>query len=373
MPRAQTRQRVLSSDSEGGDAVTYRVIQWATGHVGIHALRAIARHPELELVGLVVSSEAKAGRDVGELCGIARTGIVATTDADAVLARGADVVSYMGATDFRLTAALDDMCRILSSGKNLVTTSFVPLVYPPAAPESITRRLEEACRVGGSTLYCSGIDPGFSPDALPILLSSLSERIDTIRAQEIFNYASYDQPETLFQVMGFGKSPGTPVPLLVPGALSLAWGPSVRMIARGLGVEIDEVRQRHEIVVAEEAFELPYGKIEAGTQAALRFEIAGVVGGEPRIFVEHVTRLRDDLAPDWPRGNGPGTYRILVEGMPSMKLDLDIGFRSADHNLDGCAASAMRVINAIPAVCAAPPGLVSWLDLPVHGGFRALR
>jgi 2,4-diaminopentanoate dehydrogenase len=353
--------------------VSYRVIQWATGHVGIHALRAIVNHPELELVGLFTSSAEKRGRDAGALVGLPPTGVLATDDAEALLALDADCVSYMGATDFRLGAALDDMGRILASGKDLVTTSFVPLVFPPGAPDAIVRRLEDACRAGGTTLYCSGIDPGFSPDALPILLSSLSERIDSIRAQEIFNYATYDQPETLFQVMGFGKPPGTPVPLLIPGALALAWGPSVRMIARALRVELDEVRQRHEVAVAEEAIELPYGRIEPGTQAGLRFEVTGIVGGEPRIAVEHVTRLRDDVAPDWPTGNGPGTYRILIEGMPSMKCDLDIGFRSLDHNLDGCVASAMRVVNAIPHVCRAEPGLASWLDLPTIAGAHALR
>jgi 4-hydroxy-tetrahydrodipicolinate reductase len=353
--------------------VTYRVIQWATGHVGIHALRAIVNHPELELVGVCTSSAAKRGRDAGTLVGLPPTGVVGRDDATATLALEADCVSYMGATDFRLNDAIEDMCRILASGKDLVTTSFVPLVFPPGAPDPIVRRLEEACRAGGTTLYCSGIDPGFSPDALPIVLSSLSERIDSIRAQEIFNYATYDQAETLFQVMGFGKPPGTPVPLLIPGALALAWGPSVRMIARALRVELDEVRQRHEIAVAEEPIELPYGTIAPGTQAGLRFEVMGMVRGEPRIVVEHVTRLRDDVAPDWPVGNGPGTYRILIEGLPSMKCDLDIGFRSLDHNVDGCVASAMRAVNAIPHVCRAAPGLASWLDLPLVAGAHALR
>jgi len=353
--------------------MAYRVIQWATGHVGIHALRAIVNHPELELVGVCTSSASKAGRDAGALVGLPPTGVVATDDPDAVLALAADCVSYMGATDLRLGDAISDMCRILASGKNLVTTSFVPLVFPPGAPDPIVRRLEEACRAGGTTLYCSGIDPGFSPDALPILLSSLSERIDAIRAQEIFDYATYDQPETLFQVMGFGKPPGTPVPLLVPGALCAGWGPSVRMIARALKVELDEVRQRHEIAVLDEPIELPYGKIEPGTQAGLRFEVMGIVRGEPRIVVEHVTRLRADVAPEWPQGNGPGTYRVLVEGMPSLKCDLDVGFRSLDHNVDGCVASAMRVVHAIPHVCRAEPGLKSWLDLPLVAGAHALR
>ncbi|MDH3211202.1 MAG: hypothetical protein OEM05_01845 [Myxococcales bacterium] len=353
--------------------MTYRVIQWATGNVGVHALRGIAQHPELELVGLCVHSEKKAGRDAGELCGIGETGVVATHDTDAVLALDADCVSYMGATDFRLNDAIEDMCRILASGKNLVTTSFVPLVYPPAVIPQIRERLESACRDGGTTLFCSGIDPGFSPDALPIALSSLSERIESIRAQEIFNYATYDQAETLFEVMGFGKPPGHPAPLLLPGALTMGWGPSVRMVADALGVTLDEVRQLHEVVVADAPFEIPAGKIDAGTVAGLRFEVQGIVAGEPRIVIEHVTRLRDDIAPHWPRGNGPGTYRVVIEGMPSMRCDLDIGFRSDDHNVDGCVASAMRVVNAIPQVCRAEPGLKSWLDLPGIAGRGALR
>lgn len=351
----------------------YKVIQWATGHVGIHALRGIARHPDLELVGLWVSGDAKAGRDAGDLCGIGTTGVVATRDADALLAMHADCVSYMGSTDYRPAEALEDMCRILASGKNLVTTSFVPLIYPWQAMPEFAQQIEAACQQGRSSFFCSGIDPGFSPDALPIVLSSLSERIDSVRAQEIFNYASYDQPTTLFEVMGFGKPPDTIVPLLFPGALTLAWGPSVRMVADALGVELEEIRQHYEQVVAPETFDISCGRIEQGTVAALRFEVSGIVGGRPAIIVEHVTRLRDDLAPHWPQGVGPGTYRVTIEGMPSMRCDLQIGFRSADHNIDGCVASAMRVVNAIPTVCEASPGLKTWLDLPIYAGRKALR
>lgn len=353
--------------------MAYKVIQWATGHVGVHALRGIAQHPDMQLVGLWVSSEAKAGRDAGDLCGIGKTGIVATRDAEALLAMEADCVSYMGATDYRLSDAIADMCRILASGKNLVTSSFVPFIYPWQTIPEFARQIEEACQQGRTSFFCSGIDPGFSPDALPILLSTLSERIDSVRAQEIFNYATYDQPTTLFDVMGFGKPPGTKVPLLFPGALTIAWGPSVRMVAAALGVELDEIRQHHEQVVAEETFDIPCGRIEAGTVAGLRFEVSGMVGDRAVITVEHVTRLRDDIAPDWPQGVGPGNYRVTIEGMPSMRCDLQIGFKSDDHNIDGCVATAMRLVNAIPAVCAAPPGLKTWLDLPFFAGRKALR
>ena len=351
----------------------YRVIQWATGHVGIHALRAIVNHPELELVGLWVSSADKAGKDAGELCGAGPIGVTAMRDVEAVIALDADCVSYMASTDFRPLEAIDDMCRILAAGKNLITTSFVPLIYPWYALPEIAERLEAACRQGRTSFFCSGIDPGFSPDALPIVLSSLSERIDSIRSQEIFNYATYDQPQTLFEVMGFGKPPGTPVPLLLPGALTLAWGPSVRMVADALHVTLDEIRQSHEVVVANERFQIPCGTIEPGTVAALRFEVVGIVRGEPRIVVEHVTRLRDDLAPHWPKGNGPGTYRVTIEGMPAVRCTLEIGYNSPDHNIDGCVASAMRVVNAIPLVCAASPGVKTWLDFPGITGAHALR
>ncbi len=351
----------------------YRVIQWATGHVGKHALRAIAQHPELELVGLWVSAANKAGKDAGELCGIDPVGIKATCDAAEILALEADCVSYAAATDYRPTEAIDDMCRILASGKNVVTSSFVPLIYPWHAVPAFAEQLEAACQEGETSFYCSGIDPGFSPDTLPIVLSSLSERIESVRAQEIFNYASYDQPETLFEVMGFGKPPGTPVPLLIPGALTLAWGPSVRMVADALAVELDEIRQWHEVAVAETAFDIPCGRIEKGTVAGIHFEVSGIVHGKPAITVEHVTRLRDDIAPHWPQGVGPGTYRVTIEGMPSMRCDLQIGFKSADHNIDGCVATAMRLVNAIPAVCQASAGVKTWLDMPVIAGRHALR
>src|SRR5215831_3361183 len=131
----------------------YRVIQWSTGNVGKLALRGIINHPELELVGLWVHGADKVGRDAGELCGIAPVGVKATNDTDALLALDADCVSYTATGDLRPAEAVDDMCRILASGKNVVATSVVPLVYPPAADPSIVARLEAACRAGGTSCF----------------------------------------------------------------------------------------------------------------------------------------------------------------------------------------------------------------------------
>ena len=175
--------------------MAYKVMQWATGHVGVHALRGIAQHPDMELVGLWVSSDAKAGRDAGELCGLGRTGVTATRDADALIATPADCVSYMAATDYRPGDAIEDMCRILASGKNVVSSSVVGLVHPRALPERITAQLEEACRAGRSSFFTSGIDPGFANDVLPLVLSGLCERWEEIRVQEIINAVTLSHRE----------------------------------------------------------------------------------------------------------------------------------------------------------------------------------
>src|SRR5437868_12372817 len=156
----------------------YKVIQWATGNVGQLALRGIIEHPDLELVGLLVHSPDKAGKDAGELAGVGPVGVTATNDVEEILGLDADVVSYMATGDLRPWEAVDDMARILESGKNVVSTSVVPLIYPPAADQKSVERLEEACRKGNTSCFTSGIDPGFANDLIPLVLSGVMERSD---------------------------------------------------------------------------------------------------------------------------------------------------------------------------------------------------
>jgi 4-hydroxy-tetrahydrodipicolinate reductase len=192
--------------------------------------------------------------------------------------------------------------------------------------------------------------------------------------QEILNYDTYDQPTVLFETMGFGKPMDHTPLLLSPGALSFAWGPIVAEIAAGLDVELDEIRDIHERWAAPRRYETAAGPIEQGTMAALRFEVQGIVDGEARIIVEHVTRMHDDAAPDWPRGNNPqGGYRIIIEGEPTMAVDFEITAANGDHNDGGLIVTAQRLLNAIPAVVAAPPGLLSALDLGLVTGRHLLR
>jgi 4-hydroxy-tetrahydrodipicolinate reductase len=352
--------------------VPTRVIQWSTGNVGYHALRSIIRHPELELAGVWVHSPDKVGRDAGDLAGLGPTGVVATDDVDALLALDAECVCYTATADLRPEEALQDLCRILEAGMNVVSTSIVPLVHPrggDAAVQAMVDRLEAACQAGGTSCFTSGIDPGFANDLLPITLLGVCERVDEVRIQEILNYATYEQPEVLFHTMGFGQPLDRTPLLLIPGVLGFAWGGVIRMIAEAVGAEVEETREVFERATLDRDIVLPFGTVEAGTQAGLRFEVQGIVDGEPKIIAEHVTRLDDAVAPEWPsQGGGQGLYRILVKGSPSLDCRLEIESEDGDHNTGGLVVTAMRVLNAVPAVCAAPPGVLSALDLPILGG-----
>lgn len=346
--------------------MSYRVIQWATGNVGRYALRQILDHPELELAGVLVTSPAKEGLDAGELCGRPPAGVRATRDADSLLAAGADCVVYTATADRRPFEAVADIARILASGKNVVSSSVVGLVHPRSLGQRVTDQLEEACRQGESSFFTSGIDPGFANDVLPLVLSGLCGRFEEIRVQEIINYATYAQPEVLFETMGFGASMDHKPILLMPGALRFAWGGTVQLLAEGLGLRLEEIRETSERRPATRRLDIQGHAVEPGTVAALRFEVQGIVGGRPVVVVEHVTRLDDELAPDWPQGSG--SYRVLVKGVPAMRCELEFWDEHGDHAVGGVVLTATRLVNAIPAVCQAPPGLLSALDLPLVTG-----
>jgi 4-hydroxy-tetrahydrodipicolinate reductase len=354
--------------------MSLRVVQWSTGNVGRHALAGIAARPDLELVGVWVSNPAKVGKDAGELAGLGRPlGVAATNDAAALLGLRPDCVVYTALADIRVFEALDDLARILRSGANVVSACPVFLQFPDGAvPPEMSEPIRRAAAAGNASIFVNGIDPGFANDALPLLLTGVSQRIDEIHCREILNYATYDQPTVLFDIMGFGRPLDDVPTLLRPGVLSMAWGGVVRQLAAGLDIELDVVTERHARRPAPALFHIDSGPIEKGTAAALRFEVRGMVADRPVIVLEHVIRLRDDLAPDWPQPSGQGCYRVEVRGEPNYTLDLRMLGTDGDHNTAGLKATAMRLVNAIPAVVAGPAGLLTALDLPLITG-RGLR
>ncbi|MDA2889289.1 diacylglycerol kinase [Mycolicibacterium sp. BiH015] len=348
-----------------------KVAAIGTGNVGKHALTQLITDPRFELTAVWVSSESKAGRDAGELAGLQdSTGILATTDLDAVLATRPACVVYTALADNRLPDALEDYRRILEAGVNVVGSSAVFLQHPwQVLPAELVTPIEDAAKAGNATIFVNGIDPGFANDLLPMALAGTCQNIQQIRCMEIINYDTYDSAAVMFDVMGFGGSLDETPMLLQPGVLSLAWGSVVRQLAAGLGIELDEVTETHKRVPAPEDFDIAAGPIAKGTTAAIRFEVRGMKDGEIAVVLEHVTRLRDDLCPDWPQpAQHGGSYRIEITGEPSYTLDLCLSSPNGDHNHAGLVATAARVVNAIPAVIDAAPGIVTARELPLITG-----
>lgn len=348
-----------------------KVAAIGTGNVGRHALKQLIIDPAYELTGVWVSSESKAGKDAGELAGLdVSTGVLATTDLDAILADKPECAVYTALADNRLPDALEDYRRILAAGVNVVGSSAVFFQYPwLVLPDELVQPIEQATKSGQSSLFVNGIDPGFANDLLPLALAGTCQSIEQIRCMEIVNYDTYDSAAVMFDVMGFGKPLDELPMLLLPGVLTLAWGSVVRQLAAGLGIDLDEVTETYVREPAPEDFDIASGHIPKGSAAALRFEVRGMKDGKAAVVLEHVTRVRDDLCPDWPQpAQEGGSYRIEITGEPSYTVDLCLSSPNGDHNHAGLVATAARVVNAIPAVVAAEPGITTTLDLPLITG-----
>ncbi len=343
-----------------------RTVVWSTGGVGAIAIDAISRRPDLELVGVWVHSPAKVGKDAGELVGVAPLGVAATNDADALIALAPDCVVYAASGPERDGAAVPDYLRLLEAGSNVVSTSSTSLVYPPSyfAPDW-RDQLEAAAKAGGVSFYVSGIFPGFASDELALLMTTQSKNIRTITASEVALNDHYPVADVMMDGMGFGRPLDFEPMLKTPGFIEMAWKAPIYLIAAGLGVEVEEVRGSLDRQLTDRDVEVAFGTIEAGTCGAVRTRAAGVVNGREAIVIEHVIRMARDMAPDWPKSDCDATYRVDIEGDPDIHCMLTLG-EAEGHGAGraAMAATAMRVVNAIPYVVDASPGLLSSLDIP---------
>ncbi|MGE3328285.1 MAG: hypothetical protein AB7N61_23065 [Acidimicrobiia bacterium] len=349
--------------------MSIRVVVVGTGFVGAQGLGAVIDHPDLELVGLVVSNPDKVGKDAGDIAGTAPTGIIATDDLSTALATRPDCVAYFATTHGRLKATINDFEYILRGGINIVTTSVGALIHPSSARSDVISKLNAACVEGGSSLFSTGIDPGFFSDYLPVVLSGCSRRIDAIDIYEMAIYESGGQSDSVaFDQCGFGHPIDFVPPLVDPNGLRAAWGGVLTMIAEQLGVELDEIDTHHEMLPSPETFPYQGRVIEKGTVAGMRFSVLGKVGGKPLVNLHHVTRAREDLAPDWPRPHGHDGYRVVISGDPRMECETEFISDDGDTLKGGFCITAMRAINAIEPVVNATHGVKSVFDLPLITG-----
>ncbi|MFE3442850.1 dihydrodipicolinate reductase [Nocardia sp. NPDC059180] len=342
---------------------------WGTGNVGRAAIRAVAAHPGLELTDVIVHNPDKAGRDAGELAGLDhKLGVAATTDVAAVLAARPGAVVYAASGEIRPDDALADIVAAIDVGAVVVTPALYAFYDARNAPAEQREKALSAIEAGGGSLFVSGIDPGWGNDVLPLLMSGLGTVVDGIRCQEIFDYSSYDQPDSVRYLVGMGQPMDYDPPMVAPSVPTMVWGGQIRLMARALGVELDEIREtvvRRELETTISTAAM--GEFAAGTQGAMRFEVQGIVAGEPAIVIEHITRIHPSCAPDWPvPPNGTGAHRVIVEGRPRIEVTVEATDEDGNYAAGGNATAVGRLVAAIDWLTAAEPGIYDALDIPLR-------
>jgi 2,4-diaminopentanoate dehydrogenase len=341
--------------SGGADPARHRVVQWATGNIGGRALRGVIEHPHLDLVGVYVHSPDKAGLDAGELAGTAPTGVLATNDIDDIVALEPDCVLYMPqGCDF------DEVCRLLESGANIVTTRGE--FHHPASLDPVVRvRVEAACAAGGTSIHSTGSSPGFISEAVPIVLTSIQRRLDHLQIDEFADLSKRDSPTLLFELMGYGADPASfGDARWAHGAQS--FGPTLRLLAEAIGMPLDSVEASGEVATASRTIEIAAGTIEAGTVAAQRMIVSGMRGGEPFLVFRANWYCTTELEPAWDLG--PTGWRMIVDGDAPLDVELRFAVPLERMGETSPGFTANRAVNAVRIVCEAEPGIRTSVDLP---------
>ena len=330
--------------------------------------RASSIIPGFELVGLWVHNPEKLNQDAGALCGRASVGVSATRTIDELLALDADCVCYNATDTARQSDVVDELCQILRSGKNVVGTTITGLVFPPGVPD-IWSRLTSACEVGHTSLHIAGVHPGFMLDALPLVLSSGTQTVRSVTVAEILDISTHSN---ILTGLGFGRTPEDDSGQFLMPIIEHFWGSAVRLLAFGLGIELDELRPFRHVAVTETPLQTASLTVPPGTIGAVRMGLEGIAGDQVVIRLEQLYRLGIEVAPEWPQPPGRGGYRIEINGSPNIRAEITVDSDESDPCSEVVRAAAMRAVNAIPAVCDAPPGAHTFLSLAPWTGHAEL-
>lgn len=333
-----------------------RVAQWATGNIGMRALREVIRHPGLDLAGVLVYDPAKNGVDAGALCGEKPVGVAATTDPAAIVALHADCVLYMPRA-----LVLDEVVALLESGTNVVTTRGELFAGGHRLDSGDRARIVEACARGNASIYATGSSPGFITDALPLALLSMQRHVESIEIEEFANLSCRDSPHLLFELMGFGKPLDT-FDARRSSFLVGEFGPPLGQLAEAAGRPVDEWTSAGEVAAARRTTTLAAGELAAGTIGAQRTVMVGRSGDDDVVRFTVNWYCTPDLDPAWDLR--PTGWRVRVRGDAPFDVELPFPIPLDDLGSYTPAYTANRPVNAIPYVCAAPPGILVTADLP---------
>lgn len=351
----------------------YKVIQWASGGMGFPCLRAVLARPELELVGLHVYSQDKVGRDAGDIVRVAPTGVTATNRIEDILRLEADVVIHCAriGTSYRDHDA--QICQLLASGKNVISINGHS--HPSWWNDEASRRLAAACIAGGSSLMVAGLNPGHVGDQLAVVASGICSRFDSLHVIESASVAAAQNADYVFGALGFGSDPRSTDPN------DPDWGPAATVhgmftevlagMAGRLGLPVERISTEHRLYPAGQDVTIRAGVIPRGMTSQITYRWHAHVAGARRLTMEIRWYADTEHLPD----PAPPLWELLVQGVPSMRLTADLEKHPRDPSRlaaeqQGVAGS---VVNAIPWVVAAPPGLVQRpMATPYAGGLAGL-
>lgn len=352
-----------------------------TGNVAAIAIRCIQGREDMELVGVWAHRETAGhlvGTDAGLLDADQPCGVIITDNEEEIFELKPDCAICV--INIRNPVVCDQVNgewykKFLKRGINVVSPSVANLIYPPACPDQeYIADISQAAHYGNASIYVNGQEPGFA-EHLAMLAATCSNTIKTITTSEMFNYSTTQEREELTYAYGFDE-PAEYVAALEPPEFQIAcWGVPIRNVADKLGYELEKITASFEKRVTEKDIEVGYGIIQAGKVAAVRLRTCGIVNGREAIVVEHINRMSQDTAPDWPMTDRVGQIRVVIEGDPNLQLDFNVGLKENPEELsyDGYVMTAMRIVNAIPYVCEAAAGIVTIHDLPLTTPSTAFR
>jgi hypothetical protein len=329
-----------------------RVIQWATGKVGKLTLRAILDDPRLELAGVYAYSDDKSGVDAGKLCGRPDCGVAATNDLEALIATGADTVIY---TPFE--ADLPKVIRLLESGLDVISTNL--FLNVGGIEGEVREQLEAACRRGGSSLYITGINPGWV-NSIMAAMTAICRRVESVSLVESADCSVYESVET-WSFLGMGEAEATPEILERARKWLILFRDAVVRVAEALEFKVDDVEFFVEYAKAAKKVDLGWFCMEEGTNAALRGGWNAKVDGRTVVQIKVVWYLTKDLAEGWEIDEDQ--YHLVVQGEPN--VDTRIRFTPPEHwgHHEWDTMTAMPAVSAVFDIKRARAGVLGIRDV----------
>lgn len=334
--------------------------------MGKTCLRAVIDHPDLELVGLYVYNPEKTGKDAGEIARRDPTGVIATRDMEEILALDADVVIHAPRIQFPYSFHNEDICRLLASGKNLISIN--GHTFPQYHGAAYADKLELACLRGNSSLFGTGLNPGFVVEKITAAATGLCTELESVFIEEVFDVVDVPDSDYLFNVCGIGSNPrqmditgSGPIAELISGIYSEVIG----LLVHRLGMSLERIEPEHRVTLAPQDIKARAGTVAEGTVAATNWCWHGIVEG--RRFMT--------LSVNWIIGRSlPGfeeydQWKILIRGKPGINITMNFSetYPGKERTKPEQYGVAGSVINAIPEVCAAPPGI---FHIPVFASYR---